>query len=136
MSKGLIEDLYQQLVAGSGDNPGLIPALELIGMLIGSVDFGDINEINQLKDLYIKENGIRPIDQLVLGFVQMNEALALPQVGLDYSFYDSLSMLNMVTMIFDLIPKSNNSEESVVSFLSLDNEPPNFIQFVIKQNGF
>lgn len=135
-----IEALIQALTTGFvvPGMPLIPPIIDLLDLVIDeleSIDFSGIEQIGELEKAYIEVNGQRPIDELHLGIILINQNLTIKQPGMAYSFYDGLGMLGMFPTILNLIPEKSENINPV-SFLSLNNLTPKYTQFVIKQRGF
>lgn len=132
----IIDRFVSGVKDGEGDNTSLLEALEMILDQMSDLDIGDAGDFSQLENLYVVNpiTNTRQIDELVTGFILMNQALALPQMGQEMSFYQGLKMMNTLTTVLDLIPLAGESD--AVSFLDENNPIPTSIQFIIKQQGF
>ena len=123
-------------VYSSAEEPGLVEQLTLAKTGIEQYDLSQVQTMIQpLLNMFIPdENNKRQIDEFHLGFIQMNQGLALKQEGAPASFYDSINMIVSLRDILNLLPPKLEGE--LPSFLSDKNESPNSLQFIIKYSGF
>ena len=126
------------VIYGDGDqNIGLIEKLILLQNEILQYNLEDyIEQIELLGELLTPDENtkLRPIDQISLGFVELNNALSVSSAEEDLGFFSGIDMivgnLTNLLIIKSLVP----AEKAIpVSFLSSENQQPNSIQFVIKQ---
>lgn len=125
-------------IYGDGDqNIGLIEKLALLQNEILKFNLdGYIEQVILLGDFLTTDENtkLRPIDQIPIGFIVLNNALNVSSTKDELSFFSGIDMIvgnisNLLT-IKSLVP---TEEVSPVSFLSSENREPNSIQFVIKQ---
>ena len=138
LAKPTFEGLRDNLVKEDPtfEDPGLIQGLTLIKFNFDTMDISSqAEQIEQLKTLYNRdpETNLRPIDQIYLSFVQINQGLLLPQENQPMSFYDGIGSLVSLKDILKLLPDPITGE--LPSFLYEKNLSPNSLQFIIKQAG-
>ncbi len=135
---GIIDRFVKGVEEGDINNPSLLSALDMIIEGFQGLDFGAGLDISQFKKLYDIDpsTNIRQIDEIVLGFIKMNQALSIPYEGEEMSFYAGLQAIASASDLIKLIPVDLSTTTDTVSFLSPNNKPPLSLQFVIKQQGF
>ena len=112
--------------------PGIIQTLGLM-IMASAATAEQIPKIQELVNMYQVDplTGMRQIDAIYLGFVQINHSLLLKAEGQNASFYDGISKLAGMKDFVALIPTPLNIE--LPSFLSDDNQSPFSLQFIITQ---
>lgn len=134
---GIMDKFVKGVMEGDAGTPALVDALDLVLEGLQEQDFGSDVDFNQFARLYDinAQTKVRKIDELVMGFIEMNKALSIAQEGQDMSFYEGLEALASVNELIKLIPIDFTVAEAV-SFLSEENLSPQSVQFVVKQQGF
>lgn len=126
------------VIYGDGnENIGLITKLEFIQEQFLSYTLEDFDvQIHLLEQMLIvdSETNLRPVDQIPLSFIALNNSLNVSSSETYVSFFSSIDLIvsNFInlTTIKSLFPIA---DVPPVSFLSSQNEIPNSVHFVVKQ---
>lgn len=113
------------------ENPGLIQGLQLA--LMGAGELDQLVELEALFEVDLTTN-LRQIDNVAHMFMQINQALSLPLLDMDISFYEGMDLFKLIIPILNLIPEGPSG--TLPSFLSNQNLEPSTVQFILKQKGF
>lgn len=114
------------------NNIGLLPGLEVFTTFEFNPE--DLNSLLALKQLFQSETNIRPIDEIILGFIEINYNLAINPDAQTLSFYGIMDKLNLITTLVEQIPVVNKDDAK--SFLHKKNSPPEQTSFILRISGF